>query len=118
MNVVPAQRVRAERVDVGEEHQADRQADALVPQLELVVLLDQVDQVAAGLHGAEHVRLRVQLRRLEQERGEVVVRERRRVLADDLAAGALDRGGEALLHVLAERVVRVDDVPVLARPAR
>jgi len=106
--------VRAEGVDVGDEHQADGELDALALQPELVVLLHEVHQVTAGLHGAQHVRLRVHVRGLEQERREVVVGERRRVLRDHLAAGALDGRREVLLHVLAERVVRVHDVPVLA----
>src|SRR6266545_956247 len=108
------ERVRAEGVDVGDEHQPHRQLDALVAQLELVVLLHHVDQVAAGLHGAQHVRLRAQARRLEQEGREVVVGERGRVLGDDLAARGLDRRREGLLHVLPEGVVGVDQVPVPA----
>src|SRR6266545_2374169 len=107
------QRVRAERVDVGDEHQPDRQVDALLLELELVVLLDQAHQLAAGVHGAEHVRLGG--RSLQQLGREVAagVRELRGLLADHLAAGGVDRLAEALLHVLPERVVRVDDVPVL-----
>ncbi len=51
---------------------------------------------------------------LGDEGGEVVVGERRRDGLLDLAAGLLDRGGELLVHVLAEGVVGVDDRPVLA----
>ena len=98
-------------VDVGDEHQADGQL-SLVLHARLVVLLDEVDQVATGGHDPDD--LGVGGRRLGDERGEVVVGERCRDALLHRAASARDRFGEGLVHVLAERVVRVDDAPALA----
>ncbi len=103
--------VDTERVDVGDEEQADGQLGlALEPGL--VELLDEVDQVAAGVHRADDVR--VVGRGLGDVGGEVVVGERRRDALPDGAAGLGHLFGERLLHVLAEGVVGVDEVPLLA----
>src|SRR5256885_6091332 len=52
---------------------------------------------------------------LEEQRGEVTggVREGRTVGLYDVAPRGDDRLTEGLLHVLTERVVRIDDVPAL-----
>src|SRR5664280_3523131 len=117
---VPVPRVREagagelidpQRVDVGDEHQADGQL-RLALHARLVVLLDEVDQVTASGHDPDD--LRGGRPRLGDERGEVVIGEGRRNALLYRAASPRDRGGERLLHVLAERVVGVDDAPALA----
>ena len=60
------ERVLTDRGDVRVEEQANRELDVLVLELELVVLLDDVHQVATGLHRPED--LRPQLAGLEEER--------------------------------------------------
>src|SRR5207237_9435382 len=90
------ERVLTERGDVRVEQEPDGELHALILELELVVLFDDVHEVAAGLHDPEDLRLH--LTGLPQEAREItgLVRERRAVRPDDRATARGDGSGERL----------------------
>ena len=109
---MPCAVLQAEAVHVGNEDQQPGELLAALDDAELGRLLDGVDGVAAGVRHADDLGLRGL--RLEQERREVLVRERMAHRAHDLAARGFHEFRHVAFERVAERIVGSQEEPAVA----
>ena len=109
---MPCAVLQAEAVHVGEENQQPGELLAALDDAELGGLLDGVDGVAAGIRHADDLGLRGLC--LQQERREVLVRERMAYRAHYLAARGLDEFRYVAFERMAERIVGGEEEPGVA----